>query len=77
MRDWHNDHPYTTIPAGINPLTDNPLSKLDREMIADSAMPKEVHERLMKGLRRVLTEEQIEQILDKYTVGKVAFRKKK
>lgn len=27
----------------------------------------------MKGLRRVLTEEQIEQILDKYTVGKVAF----
>lgn len=31
----------------------------------------------MKGLRRVLTEEQIEQILDKYTVGKVAFRKKK
>ena len=42
-------------------------------MIADSAMPKEVHERLMKDLRRVLTEEQIEQILDKYTVGKVAF----
>ena len=37
------------------------------------AMPKEVHERLMKDLRRVLTEEQIEQILDKYTVGKVAF----
>lgn len=73
MRDWHNDHPYTTIPAGINPLTGRPLSKLDREMIADSAMPKEVHERLMKGLRRVLTEEQIEQILDKYTVGKVAF----
>lgn len=77
VRDWHNDHPYTTIPAGINPLTGRPLSKLDREMIADSAMPKEVHERLMKGLRRVLTEEQIEQILDKYTVGKVAFRKKK
>ncbi|WP_336526803.1 DUF3826 domain-containing protein [Bacteroides acidifaciens] len=77
VRDWQKDHPYTTIPAGINPLTGRPLSKLDREMIADSAMPKEVHERLMKGLRRVLTEEQIEQILDKYTVGKVAFRKKK
>ncbi len=73
VRDWHNDHPYTTIPAGINPLTGKPLSKLDREMIADSAMSKEVHERLMKGLRRVLTEEQVEQILDKYTVGKVAF----
>ena len=73
VRDWHNEHPYTTIPEGINPLTGKPLSKLDREMIADSAMPKEVHERLMKDLHRVLTEEQIEQILDKYTVGKVAF----
>lgn len=73
VRDWHNAHPYTTIPAGINPLTGKPLSKLDREMIADSAMPKEVHERLMKDLRRVLTEEQVEQILDKYTIGKVAF----
>lgn len=73
VRDWHNEHPYTTIPAGINPLTGKPLSKLDREMIADSAMPEEVHEKLMKNLRRVLTEEQIEQILDKYTVGKVAF----
>lgn len=73
VRDWHNEHPYTTIPAGINPLTGKPLSKLDREMIADSAMPEEVHEKLMKDLRRVLTEEQVEQILDKYTVGKVAF----
>lgn len=73
VRDWHNDHPYTTIPAGMNPLTGQPLSNLDREMIADSAMPKEVHERLMKGLRNSLTEEQVEQILDKYTVGKVAF----
>lgn len=73
VRDWHNEHPYTTIPAGINPLTGKPLRKLDREMIADSAMPKEVHEKLMKDLRRVLSEEQVEQILDKYTVGKVAF----
>ena len=37
VRDWHNEHPYTTIPEGINPLTGKPLSKLDREMIADSA----------------------------------------
>lgn len=73
VRDWHNAHPYTTIPEGINPATGNKLSKLDREMIADSAMPKEVHDKLMNGLRRVLTEEQVEQILDKYTVGKVAF----
>lgn len=73
VRDWHNEHPYTTVPAGINPLTGKPLSKLDREMIADSAMPREVHEKLMNGLRRALTDEQVEQILDKYTVGKVAF----
>lgn len=73
VRDWHNEHPYTTVPEGINPLTGKPLSKLDREMIADSSMPKSVHETLMKGLRRVLTEEQVEAILDKYTVGKVAF----
>lgn len=73
VRDWHNEHPYSTVPEGINPLTGKPLSKLDREMIADSSMPKSVHETLMKGLRRVLTEEQVEAILDKYTVGKVAF----
>lgn len=73
VRDWHNEHPYTSVPAGINPLTGLPLSKLEREIIADSSMPKEVHEKLMKDLRRVLTEEQVEQILDKYTVGKVAF----
>jgi len=73
VRDWHNDHPYSTIPEGFNPITGNKLSKLDREMIADSAMPKEVHDKLMNGLRKVLTEEQVEQILDKYTVGKVAF----
>lgn len=73
VRDWHNDHPYTTVPAGVNPFTGKPLSQLDRQMIADSAMPKEVHEQLMSGLRKVLTEEQVEQILDQYTVGKVAF----
>ena len=21
VRDWHNEHPYTTVPAGINPVT--------------------------------------------------------
>jgi hypothetical protein len=40
IRDWHNEHPYTTVPAGINPVTGKPLSTLDRQMIADSAMPK-------------------------------------
>ena len=73
IRDWHNDHPYTTVPAGINPLTGKPLSELDRQIIANSAIPKTVHQDLMQGLRNDLTEAQVEAILDKYTVGKVAF----
>jgi len=73
IRDWHNDHPATTVPAGNNPVTGKPLSTLDRQMIADSAMPKAVHETLMTGLRRELAPEQVEVILDQHTVGKVAF----
>jgi len=73
IRDWHNTHPYTTVPAGNNPITGKPLSTLDRQMIADSAQPKSIHENLMTGLRQDLTPEQVEAILDKYTVGKVAF----
>lgn len=73
IRDWHNEHPYTTVPAGINPKTGEPLSELDRQVIANSAMPDSVHKQLMSGLRRDLTEEQVEHVLDKYTVGKVAF----
>ena len=73
IRDWHNAHPYTTVPAGINPVTGRPLSELDRQVIANSAMPKTVHHNLMTGLRKDLAEEQVELILDKYTIGKVAF----
>jgi hypothetical protein len=73
IRDWHNDHPFSTVPAGINPVNGKPLSQLDRQMIADSALPKSVHENLMAGLRKDLSPEQVEAILDKYTVGKVAF----
>jgi hypothetical protein len=73
VRDWHNEHPFTTVPAGTNSVTGKPFSNLDREMIADSAMPKSVHTNLMAGLRKDLSEEQVEAILDKYTVGKVAF----
>ena len=32
VRDWHNDHPFTTIP-GRNPLTGSPLSELERSLI--------------------------------------------
>jgi hypothetical protein len=73
IRDWNNEHPFTTVPAGINPATGNKLSDLDRQVIANSAIPRSVHENLMAGLRKDLTEDQVEMILDKYTVGKVAF----
>jgi hypothetical protein len=73
VRDWHNEHPYTAVPPGTNAVTGKPLSNLDREMIADSAMPRSVHTDLMTGLRKDLNAEQVEAILDKYTVGKVAF----
>lgn len=76
VRDWHNSHPFTEVPAGINPATGNKLNELDRQMIADSAMPVKVHQQLMDGLRKDLTEEQVSLILDKYTVGKVAFTTK-
>ena len=76
IRDWHNDHSFTTVPAGINPVTGNRLSELDRQVIANSAMPHAVHDSLMAGLRSDLSEEQVELILDKYTVGKVAFTMK-
>lgn len=73
IRDWNNEHPASTVPAGINPATGNKLSDLDRQIIAISAMPKSVHENLMNGLRKDLTDSQVEMILDKYTIGKVAF----
>ncbi len=76
IRDWHNEHPYTTVPAGINPVTGTPLSSLHRQMIANSAMPQSVHENLMTGLQKDLSAEQVEAILDRYTVGKVAFTMK-
>lgn len=76
VKAWHNSHPATTVPAGINPVTGNKLSELDRQIIADSAMPGSVHQDLMEGLRKELSAEQVETILDKYTIGKVAFTMK-
>jgi len=66
-------HPYTDTPAGINPATGKPLSILDRQLIAVSALPATVHANLMSGLRQHLTPEQVEAVLDQYTIGKVAF----
>ncbi len=76
IRDWHNTHPPSSVPAGINPVTGLALSELDRQVIANSAQPKSYHADLMTGLRYELTEAQVEAILDKYTVGKVAFTMK-
>lgn len=76
IRTWHNEHPASTVPAGINPRTGDKLNEVDRQIIADSAQPSSYHENLMSGLRKDLTEEQVEVILDKYTVGKVAFTMK-
>lgn len=76
VRTWHNEHPFTLVPAGVNPRTGEKLTDLDRQMIVDSSMPKSVHESLMRGLRDNLSENQVEAILDEYTVGKVAFTMK-
>ena len=73
IRDWHNEHPSSTVPAGINPITGKPLSELDRQLIADSAIPMTVHQALMTGLQKDLEKSQIDAVLDKYTIGKVAF----
>jgi len=76
VRDWHNEHPYTLVPEGINPITGAVLNNVQREVIINSAKPASVHENLMNGLRKDLTEEQVEKILDFYTIGKVAFTMK-
>jgi len=76
IKEWHNSHPASTVPAGINPLDGKPLSELHRQIISDSAMPSTVHLDLMTGLRKELTEAQVALVLDKYTIGKVAFTMK-
>jgi len=73
VRNWNNEHSASTVPAGINPATGNKLSELDRQVIAMSAMPLSVHQTLMNALSADLTSEQVERILDKYTMGKVDF----
>lgn len=73
VQDWHNSHSLEVVPKGINPKTGEQLSDLDRSIIVDSSMPNSVHIALMDGLKADLNEAQVEFILDKYTIGKVAF----
>jgi len=73
VRDWHNDHPFSIVPKGINPRTAEVMTDVHRDVIACSTKPKSVHENLMTGLRKDLTEEQVEKVLDLYTIGKYQF----
>ena len=73
VRDWHNNNPFTLVPEGINPTTGNKLSEMDRQIIICSTKPKSIHDNLMAVLRTELDSTQVETILDKYTIGKVAF----
>lgn len=73
VRDWHNSHPFTQVPAGLNPATGNKLSDLDRQLIVCSSMPAAIHTALMQVLNAELNAEQVAFILDQYTIGKVAF----
>jgi len=73
VKDWHNSHPFTMTPEGINPTTGGKLSEMDRQIIICSTKPKSIHDNLMNVLRSELDSVQVEVILDKYTIGKVAF----
>lgn len=76
IREWHNQH-VNMIPDGaINPQTGKKLSALDRQVIADSSQPASIRQQLLDGLNADLTPAQVEQVLDSYTVGKVAFTMK-
>ena len=73
VRDFHNTHPFTLVPDGINPRTGDKMNNIEKQVLINSTKPASVHENLMSGLRADLTEEQVEFILDKYTIGKVEF----
>ena len=73
VKDWHNSHPYTMIPEGINPTTGGKLSEMDRQIIICSTKPKSIHDNLMNVLKTELDSTQVEAVLDKYTIGKVDF----
>ena len=70
---WNKTHSIDEVPAGVNPRTGEKLTDLDRSMIIQSTMPEEVHTSLMDSLKANLSPDQVEKILDGYTIGKVAF----
>ena len=76
IREWHNTHGNMIPDGAINPTTGKKLSAMDRMVIADSSQPASIRQALLDGLNADLTPEQVEQVLDAYTVGKVAFTMK-
>ena len=76
IREWHNEHANMIPDGAINPQTGNKLSALDRQVIAASSQPASIRQELLDGLNAELTPAQVEQVLDLYTVGKVAFTMK-
>ncbi len=76
IREWHNTHGNMIPDGAINPTTGKKLSAMDRSVIADSSQPASIRQALLDRLNADLTPEQVEQVLDMYTVGKVAFTMK-
>ena len=76
ITNWHNEHAEMIPDGAINPQTGKKLSALDRQVIADSSQPASIRQALLDGLNAELTPSQVEQVLDLYTVGKVAFTMK-
>lgn len=76
IREWHNTHGNMIPDGAINPTTGKKLSAMDRMVIADSSQPASIRQALLDGLNADLTPEQVEQVLDMYTIGKVSFTMK-
>lgn len=76
ISEWHNAHADMIPDGAINPQTGKKLSAIDRQVIADSSQPTSIRQALLDGLNADLTPSQVEQVLDFYTVGKVAFTMK-
>lgn len=76
ISNWHNEHADMIPDGAINPQTGKKLSALERQVIADSSQPSSIRQALLDGLNAELTPGQVEQVLDFYTVGKVAFTMK-
>ena len=74
VRDWHNEHPYSTVPEGINPVTGKSLSKIGSGNDCRFRHAERVHEKADERFTQSADGRTSRgQILDKYTVGKVAF----